>query len=238
MIALFTDFGLADPYVGQVHAVLQVAAPGVPVIDLCHFLAPFNIQAAAYLLPAYVAPFPADTVFLCVVDPGVGGARPAVYLRADQYWFVGPDNGLFFPLAQRARHLEVWNIEGHAEPLSATFHGRDLFAPVAAALACGLRPPGSVAVLHDQPGWPQELARIVHIDRYGNAITGVRAAKIVARYLTVRGVRLEHARYYDQREQGQPFWYENSNGLVEIAATRASAAELLTLAINDEVALS
>lgn len=237
MIALFTDFGWADPYVGQVHAVLRAAAPSVPVIDLFHAVAPFNVQAAAYLLPAYARSLPPGTVFVCVVDPEVGSARPAVTVRADQHWFVGPDNGLFVPLARRAQSLEVWQIEWRPAQLSATFHGRDLFAPAAAALARGARLSGARTRLQCEPAWPEDLARIVHIDRYGNAITGLRACALAATEMTVRGRSLPRAHHFDEHRPGTLFWYENSSGLAEIAATRASAAALLGLALNDEVTL-
>ena len=95
MIVLFTDFGLEGPYIGQVQAVLQQQAPTIAVINLFSDLSPFDIQAAAYLLPAYRCGFDSGSVFLCVVDPGVGGDRPAVVVRADGQWFVGPNEGLF-----------------------------------------------------------------------------------------------------------------------------------------------
>src|SRR5581483_10791489 len=137
MIALYTDFGVADPYVGQVHAVLAQAAPGVAVIDLLHAVPNFDIRAGAYLLPALGAELPADTIFVCVVDPGVGSERRALIVRADGRTYVGPDNGLLHVVWQRARSRECRAIDWRPARLSASFHGRDLFAPVAARLACG-----------------------------------------------------------------------------------------------------
>ena len=120
MIFLFTDFGLEGPYTGQVQAVLQQQAPGVPVITLFADLAPFDIQAAAYLLPAYAAGFPPGSVFLCVVDPGVGAARPGGVVRADGRWYVGPDEGLFAILTRRAQRVQCWELPhpGAASPVS------------------------------------------------------------------------------------------------------------------------
>ena len=93
---MFTDFGVEGPYVGQVQAVLHQLSPGIPVINLFSDLVPFDIQGAACLLPAYAAGFPTATVFLCVVvDPGVGGARPGVVVKAEGRWYVGPNEGLF-----------------------------------------------------------------------------------------------------------------------------------------------
>src|SRR5205085_2477038 len=134
MIVLFTDYGVGDPYVGQLHAVLAREAPGIPVVDLFHGVPSFDVRAGAYLLPAYVREFPEDSVFLCVVDPGVGGERKPAMVRADGRWYVGPDNGLLSILAARAGSVESYAIAWRPPGLSASFHGRDLFAPVAARL--------------------------------------------------------------------------------------------------------
>jgi S-adenosylmethionine hydrolase len=137
MIALFTDFGLHGPYTGQMKAVLYQTASGVPVIDLFADAPAGNPKASAYLLAAYAAWFPAGTVFLCVVDPGVGGERPPLIVEADGRWYVGPGNGLFELVQRRAGAQRRWDITWQPDRLSASFHGRDLFAPVAAVLARG-----------------------------------------------------------------------------------------------------
>ena len=142
MIFLFTDFGSADLYVGQVKAVLAAQAPRAPVIDLLNDAPPFNIRAGAHLLAALAARIPRGSVTLAVVDPGVGGAREAVAVRADGRWFVGPDNGLISVAAARAGTAQVYAIGWRPRRLSASFHGRDLFAPVAAMLARGRRKDG------------------------------------------------------------------------------------------------
>ena len=231
MIVLFTDFGLEGPYIGQVQAVLQQQAPGIPVIQLFSDLAPFDIQAAACLLPAYVAEFPPGTVFLCVVDPGVGGARPGVVVQADGRWYVGPNEGLFAMLARQSERLACWQLE---EPVgvSASFHGRDVFAPVAAQLARGGEVPGvSVAVSYlEQADWPDELFRVVYIDRFGNAMTGVHASTLGQGVgLTVNGQLLKRARTFSDVAPGEAFWYANANGLVEFAVNQGRADEVLGL---------
>ena len=142
MIVLCTDFGLAGPYLGQVKAVLARAAPAVPVIDLFADLPAFEPRLAAYLLAAYAAWFEPGDVILAVVDPGVGGPRGALVVEADGRWFVGPDNGLFELVLRRAERARCYAIAWRPAALSATFHGRDLFAPVAARLALGEPPPG------------------------------------------------------------------------------------------------
>lgn len=240
MIVLFTDFGLADPYVGQMHAVLAREAPGVPVIDLFHAVPAFNVRAGAYLLPAYARDFPPGTVFVGVVDPGVGGARRAVMLRADDLWYVGPDNGLFELVRRRAGAHECREIRWRPSRLSASFHGRDLFAPVAALLARGEMPESAPAALTPPVGapWPDELAEIVHIDHYGNAISGLRAAKFSAdRAIRAGGEVLKYARVFSEVPPGALFWYENANGLVEIAANGGSAAARLGLKPGDPLTL-
>jgi S-adenosylmethionine hydrolase len=143
MIVLFTDFGVEGPYIGQVEAVLHRDAPHIASVDLFVDAPTHDPKAAAYLLAGYVEEFPAGTVFLAVVDPGVGGERRAVMLLADGRWYVGPENGLFELIIRRASEpSRWWNVTWRPERLSATFHGRDLFAPVAARLALGGEPPG------------------------------------------------------------------------------------------------
>lgn len=238
MIALFTDFGLEGPYVGQMHAVCASLAPDVPVVDLFHDIPRFDVRAGAYLLPAYTALLPADSVSVAVVDPGVGGPRRALLARADERWFLGPDNGLFTLLARRARHWECNELLWRPARLSASFHGRDLFAPAAAMLARGERPACRPLAPESSraEAWPDDWAAIVYIDRYGNAITGLRASCLsVTTKLRAGGRLVGHARVFDAVAEGAPFWYENSNGLVEIAANRASAADILGLQIGDSV---
>jgi len=231
MIVLFTDFGLEGPYVGQVQAVLQQQAPGIPVINLFSDLAPFDIQGAACLLPAYAAGFPPATVFLCVVDPGVGGARPGVVVQADGRWYVGPNEGLFALLARQSRQLACWQL---AEPdgASASFHGRDVFAPVAAKLARGAEVPGEAvpASCLEQADWPDELFRVVYIDRFGNALTGVRAGALEQDvWLAVNGQPLKRARTFSDVAPGEACWYANANGLVEFAVNQGRADKVLGL---------
>ena len=241
MIALFTDYGLAGPYTGQMKAVLHQMAPGIPVIDLLADAPVGNPKAAAYLLAAYAAWFPEGTVFLSVIDPGVGGARPAVFVEADDRWYVGPGNGLFELVQRRARKARCWDIEWKPKHLSASFHGRDLFAPVAAMLARGESPPAKQRDdgADRRPDWPDDLAEIVYLDHYGNAMTGLRPAMLpVSARLSVAGHMLERARTFGDRPAGTAFWYENSNGLAEIAVNQGRADRDLGLSIGVPVAIA
>jgi S-adenosyl-L-methionine hydrolase (adenosine-forming) len=238
MIVLCTDFGLEGPYTGQVKAVLARAAPAVPVVDLFADLPPFRPQGAGYLLAAYGAVFMPGDVILTVVDPGVGGARAALALEADGRWYVGPDNGIFELVLRRAQAPRCWRIDWRPAALSATFHGRDLFAPVAAALALGEAPRGKEGPPTRHPGWPDDLAEIVYVDRYGNAMTGMRAAILPAgTELEVAGARIPRARTFSDVPPGALLWYANANGLAEIAANGASAAATLGLAPGAGVAV-
>jgi S-adenosyl-L-methionine hydrolase (adenosine-forming) len=235
MIALFTDFGLHGPYTGQMKAVLLEMAPGVPVVDLFADAPVGDPKASAYLLAAYAAWFPEGTVFLCVVDPGVGCERPAVIVEADRRWYVGPGNGLFELVARRARKAQSLDIAWRAETLSASFPGRDLFAPVAAMLARGDKPPGRPRAdgADRRPDWPDDLVEIVYVDHYGNAMTGLRAAMLPAgAKLAAVGRVLERARTFGDRPPGAAFWYENSNGLAEIAVNSGRADRELGLSIG------
>jgi S-adenosylmethionine hydrolase len=238
MIVLFTDFGLSGPYTGQVKAVLHREAPGIPVIDLFADAPAGNPKASAYLLAAYASWFPAGTVFLCVVDPGVGGPRPAIVVSADDRWYVGPGNGLFELVERRAARARAWDIAWKPERLSASFHGRDLFAPVAAMLARGEAPPGPLRgdEAHRCRDWPDDLHEVVYIDVYGNAMTGLRAAVLApGARLAAGGRLLERVRTFGDRPPGTAFWYENANGLAEIAVNQGRADRLLGLAIGSRV---
>ncbi len=241
MIALFTDFGLAGPYTGQMKAVLHRDAPGVPVVDLFADAPTGDPKASAYLLAAYAAWFPLGTVFLCVVDPGVGGERPPVVVEADGRAFVGPGNGLFELVERRAKATRCDEIAWRPDSLSASFHGRDLFAPIAAMLARGAAPPPRPidARRVRRPDWPDDLAEIVYVDGYGNAMTGLRAARLPqGATLVVAGRPLDRARTFSDRPPGEAFWYENSNGLAEIAVNRGRADRALGLAVGTPVAVT
>ncbi|TIS88089.1 SAM-dependent chlorinase/fluorinase [Mesorhizobium sp.] len=238
MIVLFTDFGLHGPYTGQMKAVLHQMAPGIPAIDLFSDAPVGNPKASAYLLAAYAEWFPAGTVFLCVVDPGVGGTRPSVIVEADGRWYVGPGNGLFELIQRRAAETLSWDIDWKPKRLSASFHGRDLFAPVAAMLAHGEPPPGRPHLdeADRRRGWPEDLAEIVYIDHFGNAMTGLRAARLPAGARLAAADRvLEAATTFSDRPPGTAFWYENSNGLAEIAVNQGRADGDLGLAIGSPV---
>ncbi len=244
MIVLFTDYGWSDPYVGQLKAVLAREAPGVAVIDLLHDVPDFNAHAGAHLLDALAPQFPVGSIFLCVVDPGVGGPRGAAAVEADGRWYVGPDNGLLSVVAARAERVRRFRISWRPARLSDSFHGRDLFAPVAAWLVAGQPPPARLQAIDalEVNFDAAELPRIIYVDHFGNCWTGLRGGPPVpgagTATLEVKGVSLPHRRVFSEAAKGEAFWYVNSAGLVEIAANRASAAMLLKVGVGDTVRIA
>lgn len=240
-IALFTDFGLEGPYVGQMKSIVSQAVPDAPIIDLMHDAPAHDMKAAAYLLASLFREFPKGTVFVAVVDPGVGSdEREPVVVKAEGRWFVGPGNGLFSIVVAHAVSAEAWTITWRPERLSASFHGRDIFAPVAAQIALGQQWPGrpcelATAVRLD---WPLDLAQIIYIDRFGNCMTGLRAQALSGNdVLMVEGKALERAATFADVQPGEAMWYGNSNSLVEIAVNQGRADKNLDLTIGSEVSV-
>jgi S-adenosylmethionine hydrolase len=230
VILLFTDFGTGGPYMGEMRAVLVRRAPAVPVVDLMADAPAFRPDLAAYLLAALWPTAESGDVMLAVVDPGVGTARRPLAVEVDGRWLVGPDNGLFEPILRRAGRWQAHAIAWRPQRLSASFHGRDLFAPVAAALAAGERCALAPIEPTRFPDWPDDLPAVVHVDGYGNAVTGLRAALLPAGTgIAVAGRALRRAGTFGEMPAGEAFWYENSSGLAEIAVNGGSAAAMLGL---------
>jgi len=243
MFILFTDFGSEGPYTGQMKAKLIENAPETPIIDLFSDAPSQNPYASAYLLAAYAESFPADSIFICVVDPGVGSERPGVIIQAKGRWFVGPGNGMFEMVLRRAdQDAKIWKIDRHIDwqpdYVSASFHGRDIFAPVAAMLANSGKIAGSEQSLNWQreKTWPDDLEEVIYIDHYGNAISGMRNGYVKPSIaLTVNQVYLNNSLTFSSVSKGQPFWYVNSNGLLEIAVNQGNAANLLNLEVGTKI---
>lgn len=237
-ILLFTDFGASDLYVGQVETVLDRYAPGVRVISVLNEAPMFDIEASAHLLAALAQSVPRGHVFLAVVDPGVGTKREGIVARIDGRSFVGPDNGLFSVLWHRSTMRSAWQVTAHAPSASVSFHGRDVFAPLAAAVVTGEFPNETVTSVPAPqvllPG--DDLAEIIYVDHYGNAFTGLRGKGLPEdRPLCLRRMQIPHARVFGEAESSKPFWYVNSLGLVEIAMPGASAAGMLGIRVGQEV---
>ncbi len=235
-IALVTDFAVAGPYSGQLRMVLNGLLPEFPVIELVSDLPPFRSDLAAYLIPQLIRDVPSDTLFLCVVDPGVGGERAALALRADDNWFVGPDNGLLAVAARRAQRVCCRRVDWRPPTSSASFHGRDLFAPIAAFIVKGTVLSGVDLTLAEMVGhdWPRESPKVIYRDGYGNLCVGVRASSIDRRARIAVGDReISYARTFCEVPVGMPFWYENSFGLIELAVNQGRADRFLGLVPGD-----
>jgi len=236
VIVLFTDFGSRDPYVGQVKARLIEHAPSQQVVDLLHEVPDFNPHAGSHLLAAFASGFPPGSVFLAVVDPGVGTQRDAVVVMAGGRWFVGPDNGLLSIVAVRHADTRLWRITWRPDNLTPTFHGRDLFALIAADIARGefpedkLAPIDTLKVEFDAG----DLSRVIYIDHYGNAWTGVRGASKNA-CVNAAGQQFRHSDSFGFAGKGEGFWFINSVGLLELAVNRGSAAARFGLNVGDLV---
>lgn len=248
-IFLLTDFGTRDSYVGQVKAVIAGIAPRSPVFDLTHEVEPFAVDEGAWLLETAMAALPANAVVMAVVDPGVGTPRRGLLVLCDGRAFVGPDNGILscaFPAAIRdggegeSRDVrELSDPRFHRASVSATFHARDIFGPVAAHLAAGLDhrlvgPPAPNPLLLPpccgQPGALGELrGEVVHIDRFGNLLTTIRAAQLFPSFeLEVAGrVIGRHVRTFADAPRAEPFCHVDSTGYVAVAVYEGSAAALL-----------
>lgn len=239
MIVLFTDFGPAGPYSGQMKAVLAQQAPLVPVIDLMVDVPAHDVTAAAHLLATYHAAFPADSVFLCVVDPGVGSdSREPVILHADGHWYVGPGNGLFDVVAARSERVEAWRVIWRPEQLSNSFHGRDLFAPVSAMIACGDFPQAERIDYVPSGEAAQDYSRVIYIDHFGNLLTGLRACSAGAEQaVEFKGQRIPRVRTFSDVATGRPLCYENSSGLIEIAVNCGRADIFFKASIGDLINL-
>ena len=235
-IALLTDFGTRDPYVAAMKGVLA-SRTTAPVIDLTHEIAPFDVLEAAWFLRTVVPFWPGPTIFVCVVDPGVGSARKIVAVREQERIFLAPDNGLLTFIAPgEIRSVERPDLYLPTE--STTFHGRDRFAPVAAALANGvtleaLGPAmtSMVKLPYRPPEYSETLVRgtVVAVDRFGNLITDVERSRVPfdAFELRAPGVSIERVEHHYAGAEPGPFLIVGSSGLIEISVANGSAAERL-----------
>jgi S-adenosylmethionine hydrolase len=257
IVTFLSDFGDTDWFVGVVHGVLYSLAPDTHVVDLAHSVPPGNIARAAFVLEAAAADFPAGTVHLAVVDPGVGTDRRALAVAAHEQWFVGPDNGLLeWALgAPGAQAHALTEARFFRAPVSRTFHGRDVFAPVAAALARGEKLAAFGPRVTDPVRLPAHdpvrrgdalVGRVVFLDRFGNALTNLTARAIAQAFgadaddagfqVSVLDRRLSGlARSYGDAPVGALVAIIGSSGRLEIAQVGGAATMRLGLGEGDAV---
>jgi len=236
-IALLTDFGTRDPYVAAMKGVIA-SRTGVPIVDLTHEIAPFDVFGAAWFLRAVVGYWPAGTIFVCVVDPGVGTARRIIAVEMNGKIFLAPDNGLLSLVGASRKHA-VENSALFLPDSSNTFHGRDRFAPVAAAVANGIAldelGPGiddMVRLRYEPPTYGETVrGTIVSVDRFGNLITDIEATAIPFQpfALEARGITIDRLeRTYAGAAPGA-FLIVGSSGCIEISVANDSAAARLQM---------
>ncbi|MBN1929701.1 MAG: SAM-dependent chlorinase/fluorinase [Chlorobiaceae bacterium] len=256
VIALLTDFGLEDAFVGVMKGVIATICRNVQVIDLTHAISAQNIRQAAFHLDRSVGYFPDGTIFVCVVDPGVGTTRQAIGVEAGPYRFIAPDNGLLTTIFERwadAKCHELTNANYQLTNISATFHGRDLFSPAAAHLAAGIPleafgPAIDIANCtrielwqnrpkEDGKGWTGE---VIATDHFGNLITSFEAGMLADDgdwNVTVGNYAepLPILRTYGEAEPGHPLAYIGSSGMIEIAIRNGNASAELRVGEGDMV---
>jgi S-adenosylmethionine hydrolase len=221
IITLTTDFGSRDGYVGAVKGVLARLAPDASLIDIAHDLPRGDIAHAAWIVATSCREFPQGTLHVVVVDPGVGGSRREVVIAKAGMTYVGPDNGVFAYLDVKQGYA-IDNPGVISRDASATFHGRDIFAPAAAAIARGktVDTLGRPVKLAGQLPWgerPSGEGRVVHVDHYGNLITDLPREEVQAGSVAVAGERLSLRRTYEDVAPGELVAYIGSARTVEIA---------------------
>jgi S-adenosylmethionine hydrolase len=240
IITLLTDFGSLYP--AQMKGVILSKVQDITFVDIAHEIPPQDIRAGAFALLCTARYFPPGTIHLAVVDPGVGTGRLGIVVKSGGHTFVGPDNGLLLPAARALGSPEAYMIALSFEA-APTFHGRDVFAPVAAALACG-RSPESIGLevrpvelsfgsaRHTDSGIEAE---VIYVDRFGNLILNMQ--ELPDREVALKGVRLRPARTYGEAERIEPLITMGSHGFAEIAVNQGNAAEAFGLGAGDRIIL-
>jgi S-adenosylmethionine hydrolase len=253
IIALLTDFGLKDAYVGVLKGVISQINPHTPIIDITHHIQPQNLFNASFCLVSAFPYFPDNTIYLAIVDPGVGSQRKTICLRCPNgSYLVGPDNGIFTGVLNQIEGIEAIELSNqnywrNREP-SGTFHGRDIFAPVGAHLASGadftkLGQPIPLGSLVKLPLVPYQLTSsgvvgvIQYIDHFGNLISNIPATLVEGKswLVEVGKIIIESQSTYSDQNQGELLALISSDGWVEIAVNSGSAAKTLKFNLGDSI---
>jgi S-adenosylmethionine hydrolase len=256
LVSLLTDFGLSDSFVGEMKAVILSICPDARIIDITHQVEKFDVRMGAFLLAGAAPCFPSGTVHVAVVDPGVGGPRRPIVVETPRTVYIGPDNGLLVPAAQREGIRHVYELTSRSfmrEEVSATFHGRDVFAPSAAHLASGKRPSdcGPEVTDYVQPSYSKArfdgkrvTCEIFHIDAFGNIVTnisnelgklGLALGDKVSLTMEKRRFQARFVRTYSDLVGKELGILVGSHGFVEVACREASAADKLRVRIGNAV---
>lgn len=249
-IALLTDFGTKDYFVGAMKGVILSINENAKIIDVTHEIPPQEIRAARFVLQACYRDFPEKTIFVAVVDPGVGSSRRAVLVETARYFFIAPDNGLLSFIFDTEKDFKVFKIENEdffRHPVSRTFHGRDIFSPAAAHLSRGVKPfefgREIKDFIHHITAQPKRLdettfeAEIIHRDHFGNLITNLKSEELPENFvLEINGKLVDKRQdYFAEAEKGGVFMIAGSAGFLEIAAFQDSAQKILKAGVGDKV---
>jgi S-adenosylmethionine hydrolase len=257
IITLTTDFGLTDPYVAEMKAVILQICPAATIVDVTHQIEKFNIRMGAYILASASPYFPEGTIHVAVIDPGVGTRRKAILIEAQKSFFVGPDNGVLALAAknQGIEHVyEITNPKLMLPKISDTFHGRDIFAPAAAHLAKGTPPSefGPEICKIVTPKFTKIIRRkdvvigeVVHVDGFGNIITNFREKELES--MEIKGIinmklkdtwlKLKLCRAYTEVEAQKPLAIIGSHNFLEISVNQGNAADTFKVKIGDKITI-
>lgn len=257
IITLLTDFGESDPYVGAMKGVILSICPNAKIIDLSHNIQKHNIYEGAFHLFSVAKYFPKNTIHLVVIDPGVGSMRKPLLIQSRNYFFIGPDNGVLSLAAlddKVEKIIEISNSSYFLKPVSNTFHGRDIFAPIAAHLAVNRNPEkfGSASQDWVQLEIPEVkidenkiYAEIIHIDKFGNIITNIsqeifqrinkNEKKVIQIQVNKFRSEIKLCTSYNEVEIGEFLGIFGSSNFLEIARNQENAADALKIQINDEI---
>ena len=257
MITLTSDFGLKDPYVAEMKGVILTISPNAILIDITHEVAKFDVRAGAFILASVAPYFPAGTIHLAVVDPGVGTQRRAILIQTKKSFFVGPDNGVLFLAAQNQGIEHIYHISNQKfmlQSVSSTFHGRDVFAPAAAYLDRDVKPTEFGAEIKDTVSpefskvkWANGslMGEVMHIDDFGNIITNInqtdiarKQTKIIKVELPRISLQLAFGKTYADAKAKEPISIIGSHGFLEIALNRGNAARKFKAKAGDKIVVT
>jgi S-adenosylmethionine hydrolase len=248
IITLTTDFGTRDWFVGSLKGVILDVNPGITIVDITHDIPAGDIRAGAFALLACYRCFPQNTVHVAIVDPGVGSRRPAIGVKTSRYLFVGPDNGVLSFAVACEQIVEIRRLDNAAyfrKPVSRTFHGRDVFAPVAAKLTQDIPFESLGEKLNDclRLDWPQARSagdgihgEVMYIDHFGNAITNIEwSGKSPGKVCVPGRLQCDIREFYQDAAPGQPLAVRGSSGFLEIAVNGGNAAQMFGLTPGNAV---
>ncbi|MDL1958576.1 MAG: SAM-dependent chlorinase/fluorinase [Deltaproteobacteria bacterium] len=254
ILAFLSDFGLKDPYVGIVKAVMLGINPAMRVVDISHQIVSQDVMGGAFVLGSTFREFPSGTCFLAIVDPGVGSQRAGLLAVTERYTFLAPDNGLLSMVFRYSKKVTCFSIENSRyfrHPVSDTFHGRDIFAPVAAHLSLGVKPHSFGPPFLDpvRLPWPEPVIRdqyikgeVIYVDGFGSLILNIPADLIQNREpvnekfkANIKGMELPLLSTYSDVSKGKPLALIGSSGFLEVAVNQGSATKMLGAGVGEPV---